>query len=306
MMPTEEQMKELTNNCSREWTQLNGVNGVLLTGPNGNSIFLPAVGFYNGTELSYGGERGCYWSNTLDSDFSCDGTALFTTSSDCRTNNVRRFRGLPIRPVRKKLHPSDYVDLGLPSGTLWATCNVGANSPEEFGDYFAWGETEPKSDYSWETYKWCMGSNNTLTKYCPYSDWGYNGFRDGKWNFEPEDDAATANWGEDWETPDYYDFWELFDNITSEFTKVNGVKGLKLTGNNGNSIFLPVAPIRVGTGFSHVNGGYWMNIVGGYAYSRVPYESAILYFDLEIDNYAWDSNSEERCYGLFVRPVRKK
>ena len=72
----------------------------------------------------------------------------------------------------------DYVDLGLPSGLLWATCNVGANAPEEYGDYFAWGETQPKDIYNWSTYQYCMGSDNTLTKYCTRSDYGYNGFTD--------------------------------------------------------------------------------------------------------------------------------
>ena len=73
----------------------------------------------------------------------------------------------------------EYVDLGLPSGTLWATCNVGADTPEGYGDYFAWGETEPKEVYSWETYKWCNGDEYSMTKYCTNSQYGYNGFTDG-------------------------------------------------------------------------------------------------------------------------------
>ena len=84
----------------------------------------------------------------------------------------------------------DYVDLGLPSGTLWATCNVGASSPEEYGDYFAWGETETKEDYGWNTYKWCEGIEFQLTKYCYDSSYGYNGFTDYKRELDLEDDAA--------------------------------------------------------------------------------------------------------------------
>ena len=72
----------------------------------------------------------------------------------------------------------EYVDLGLPSGTLWATYNVGADTPEEYGDYFAWGETQPKSNYDWSTYQYCNGSDHTLTKYCNDSSYGYNGFTD--------------------------------------------------------------------------------------------------------------------------------
>ena len=78
------------------------------------------------------------------------------------------------------LREHEWVDLGLPSGTLWATCNIGANAPEEYGDYFAWGETEPKDCYNWSTYKWCNGDYDRLTKYCTESDYGYNGFTDGK------------------------------------------------------------------------------------------------------------------------------
>ena len=81
-----------------------------------------------------------------------------------------------------------YVDLGLPSGLLWATCNVGANAPEEYGDYFAWGETQPKDYYDWSTYQYCNGSENTLTKYCWYSGNGYNGYTDNLIILQPEDD----------------------------------------------------------------------------------------------------------------------
>ena len=72
----------------------------------------------------------------------------------------------------------EYVDLGLPSGLLWATCNVGATKPEERGDYFAWGETTPKETYSWDNYKWCKGTGTTFTKYCSKSESGFEGFTD--------------------------------------------------------------------------------------------------------------------------------
>ena len=95
----------------------------------------------------------------------------------------------------------EWVDLGLPSGTLWATMNVGASSPEGYGDNFAWGETAPKNVYNWSTYQWCMGSYDTFTKYCNISSYGYNGFTDNKLELDPEDDAATANWGPEWCMP---------------------------------------------------------------------------------------------------------
>ena len=86
-----------------------------------------------------------------------------------------------------------YVDLGLPSGTLWATCNVGADTPEGYGDYFAWGETQPKDVYNWSNYQYCNGSHDQLTKYCNNSSYGYNGFTDNLTTLQPGDDAATAN-----------------------------------------------------------------------------------------------------------------
>ena len=95
----------------------------------------------------------------------------------------------------------EYVDLGLPSGTLWATCNVGADTPEGYGDYFAWGETTPKTTYNWNTYKYCNGGEglNTLTKYCSDSNFGYNGFTDNLTVLQlMDDDAATVNWGSGW------------------------------------------------------------------------------------------------------------
>ena len=94
-----------------------------------------------------------------------------------------------------------YVDLGLPSGVLWATYNVGAEYPEAYGNHFAWGETQPKDTYNWNNYQYCNGSNNTLTKYCNNSSYGFNGFTDNLTMLLPEDDAATANWGADWRMP---------------------------------------------------------------------------------------------------------
>jgi hypothetical protein len=135
----------------------------------------------------------------------------------------------------------EWVDLGLPSGTLWATCNIGANSPEQAGDYFAWGETAPKEEYSWSNYKWCEGSMNTMTKYCNSSEWGVV---DNKMTLDPEDDAATVNWGSNWCMPTADQIAELTksDYTTVEFTTMNDVPVLKITSKkNGNSIVLSPA-----------------------------------------------------------------
>ena len=135
----------------------------------------------------------------------------------------------------------DYVDLGLPSGTLWATCNVGANTPEGYGDYFAWGEIEPKTTYNWSTYKYANGDIDQLTKYCSNSNFGYNGFTDSLTALQPSDDAATANWGSGWCMPTADQWRELRDNTITAWTNQNGVYGRLFTALNGQSLFLPAA-----------------------------------------------------------------
>ena len=116
----------------------------------------------------------------------------------------------------------EYVDLGLPSGTLWATCNVGANSPEEYGDYFAWGETKTKSTYDWGTYKYCNGSSTTLTKYCTLSSYG---IVENKTELELLDDAAYVNWGEEWRMPSVDQLDELHTQCEWIWSSRNGING---------------------------------------------------------------------------------
>lgn len=138
----------------------------------------------------------------------------------------------------------EYVDLGLPSGTLWATCNVGADKPEEFGDYFAWGEILPKKEYTWKNYKWSKGSEKTQTKYCTTKDYGTV---DDLTMLEPADDAATANWGSDWRIPTSAEFNELKDNCNMQVTKTPGskVEGLLFTSKfNGRTVFMPFSGIQ--------------------------------------------------------------
>lgn len=130
------------------------------------------------------------------------------------------------------------VDLGLTSGTLWATCNIGADSPEEYGDYFAWGETTPKEVYNWSTYQWCNGSMYSLTKYNTNSRLGSV---DNKTVLEPVDDAASVNWGPSWCTPTTEQQTELFEECSWFRKTVNGVKGFRIVGPNGNELFLPAA-----------------------------------------------------------------
>ena len=192
----------------------------------------------------------------------------------------------------------DYVDLGLPSGTLWATCNVGASSPEDHGDYFAWGETTTKSSYSWSTYKYCNGSYDKLTKYCNSSSYGNNGFTDNLTVLQSSDDAATANWGSGWCMPTKAQWKELKDNTTITWTRQNGVRGRKFTASNGNSLFLPAAGYRYESGLYYFVsfGYYWSSSL----YTDFPYFAWLLSF--RSDYCSMDGNG--RDYGQSVRPVR--
>ena len=190
----------------------------------------------------------------------------------------------------------EWVDLGLPSGTLWATCNIGATTPEEFGDYFAWGETEPKETYNWSTYKWCKGTDDTMTKYCIDSD---HGTVDNKTELDPEDDAAYVNWGSSWRMPSGEQLTELFRNCSWTWTSMNGVNGQLVTGQNGKTIFLPAAGIRCDDSLNEAGsyGYYWTRQVG----PNISYAAIDLYFHSGYAGYWYNGY---RDFGLNVRAVR--
>lgn len=126
------------------------------------------------------------------------------------------------------------IDLGL--SVKWATCNIGADTPEEYGDYYAWGETSTKSEYSWETYKWCRGTATSLTKYCSSSSLGSVDYKS---VLDKSDDVAYVRWGNKWRMPTYEEVRELYDKCHWEDATCNGINGRLVTGPNGNSIFLP-------------------------------------------------------------------
>ena len=189
-----------------------------------------------------------------------------------------------------------YVDLGLPSGTLWADRNVGADSPEAYGDYFAWGETSTKSTYNWSTYKWCQGSSTSMTKYC-YD--GSYGTVDNKTVLDLEDDAAYVNMGTDWRMPTYEEQKELINKCTWTWTTQNGTKGHKVTGLNGNSIFLPAAGYRNDSDLNHA-GSYGLYRSAS-LYESNPYYAWYLYFD---SSYYY-TRYDYRYYGRPVRAVAR-
>ena len=137
----------------------------------------------------------------------------------------------------------DYVDLGL--SVKWATCNVGADKPQDFGDLYAWGEIEPRLERSIENYKYCEGDNHSFTKYCTDKKYGYRRFTDKKTTLDPEDDVAHVKWGSDWRMPTNEEFQELKDNCTWEWDSIDGVRGIRFTSNvpgyTDRSVFLPAA-----------------------------------------------------------------
>lgn len=178
---------------------------------------------------------------------------------------------------------TECVDLGL--SVKWADCNVGATTPEGYGDYFAWGETKSKSYYDWDTYKY------------GYNPQKYNNV-DGRTELLMEDDAAHVNWGGKWRMPTLDEQQELVNNCTWTWTKINGINGCKVTSRiNGNSIFLPAAGCRYGASVYNVgsSGYYWSSSL----YESNPNCAYYLYFSS--GTVDWRSN--DRYYGLTVRAV---
>ncbi len=171
--------------------------------------------------------------------------------------------------------PSGFVDLGLPSGTLWATCNVGATCPEQYGDYFAWGETSAKDSYTDDNYFY-SGTPTTLPS---------------------NRDAAAANWGNGWRMPTEAEFNELLNSCTYKWTTQNGVNGCLFTGPNGNTIFLPAAGYRDDNGLNDADSG-------GYCWSSslctdCPGDA----WGLDFGSVGFGMDDLYRCYGFSVRAV---
>ncbi|MCR5660406.1 MAG: T9SS type A sorting domain-containing protein [Bacteroidales bacterium] len=270
-----------------DWTNVLEANG---------AVFLPAAGNREGTSVttnsSAWGPMGWYWS----SSYLFGSRAYYVAINEYAvwTNNEgNRYNGKSVRLVRNaepEPEPHGYIDLGLPSGTLWATCNVGANSPEEYGDYFAWGETQTKDVYNWETYQYYDGNN--LTKYSG---------SDGLTTLLPEDDAATANWGNGWRMPTKEEFQELYNNATITWTQQDGVNGCLFTASNGNSLFLPASGSRSDNelGSAGIQGNYWSSSL------HTDYTECVWYFSFFYAGNGMGYSDNNRYKGYTVRPVRE-
>ena len=179
-----------------------------------------------------------------------------------------------------------YIDLGLPSGTLWADRNIGATEPEEYGDFYAWGETEPKKEYTWNTYKWDV--------YCTK----YNK-KDGKTVLEPEDDVVYLKTKGEAHIPTIEQIYELSNNTTSKLKKINGVEGRLYKSNiNGNTIFIPFAGMYVD---QYMGRNIWFR---NWSSSLDKYDDPYNFYN-NCSNFshihAWN-----RCHGFSVRGVKDK
>ena len=347
-MPSAEQINELlSTQCTWEWVTVNGVDGRKITGPNGNSIFLPAAGQRSGTSPnpSSVGTFGNYWSRNLSASTSgvnpINAFNLYLDKTSKQRISSSRNYGYPVRPVYvsedvptsdyergdvnqngsvtiadvtalidylltnewpEPIPTVEYVDLGLPNGTLWATHNVGANNPEDLGDFFAWGETAPKANYLWEYTAWLYVENGLkhISKYNTKSDYGPV---DNKTELDPEDDAAYVNMGSEWRMPSKAEIDELIENCTWEWIQLNGMNGQLITGPNGNTMFLPAVGERIETNMYNlgVAGNYWSRslfIIN----ETVSFPTAAYKLYLTDAGLTW--NTAERSCGLPVRAVR--
>ncbi|MBR5552013.1 MAG: hypothetical protein IKV83_08875 [Muribaculaceae bacterium] len=185
------------------------------------------------------------------------------------------------------------VDLGLPSGTKWASYNVGALSPEETGGFYAWGEVEEKNNYSDSTYKYANASN------------GYRPINIGENISGTEYDVARQKWGGDWRMPTQEEFGELIGSCRWIKIILNGVRGYKVIGPNGNSIFLPACGTRVGTELIKT-GKYntWKDRVGYYWSASSSDDGRHATEMMLASDICLTVGTSERCSGNTIRPVR--
>ncbi len=379
-MPSPDQGEELLDYCTPEWTTVNGVNGIMFTGPNGGSIFLPATGIRINNELRESGDFGYYWmsthypspsyfafyffigpygthsfwGNTSRSSGMCvrpvfvenaqrplvlsaskvkvydgesttveiasgsgsymigcsdkkvataslSGTTISITGvaagstvvsvTDATTGNSQFVNVTVVAKEKSYLacpdaHHPHLIDLGMPSGTKWACCNVGADKPESYGGYYAWGETEEKDVYTVDNYLYYDSSSKTYLDLGDIAGTQY--------------DVAHMNWSGSWQMPNIDQIQELLIYCSNEWTTLNGVYGLKCTGLNGGAIFLPAAGFRKYENFGDVGnyGNYWSTTTNPEDLKQIM----SIYFSSLSSMWYY---ARSRWMGYSVRPISK-
>ncbi len=335
-MPTNADLNELRELCRWESTTLNGVHGLKVTGLNGNSIFLPNGGSRDKLYIKNISTTSDYWTSSLYSESSLHSVPSYAYSFGCYDGDVAwggslRIFGYAIRPVYGEAKTTaDYatpemVDLGL--SVKWASFNLGATKPEEHGDLFAWGETEPYyssldpliwkpgkgAGYSPLSYKWCVDSSEdeftNITKYCTDPSLGYNGFTDRKTVLELEDDAAHVNLGGYWRMPTWEEWKELINECKWEgpyyLDGDDFIEGWRITGPNGNSIFLPPVSDCYSADDNSDSGTYWSSSLYNYngQYSSDVAHILIFHTTGTYDGQPMNDCGNWRYEGHSIRPV---
>ena len=304
-MATDAEWTWLRENCTWTWCSMNGASGLLVTsniiGYEDCALFLPAPGYCDGQSITGAGTYGMYWTSTHDGSIDGGSTNVYVTSGGPRWMRSERRLGGSVRGIRPYSGPGGYINgheyVEMGDGLKWATMNVGASSPGDYGDYLSWGETQPKTNYTWSTYfDNPSGDGVTFTKYRT----------NGKTVLDSEDDAAKVNWGGTWRMPTRSEITALLDTADFDWTwtdNYNGAAGYivtsKVTGYVGNRIFLPATGFRMNTTVSFASD------VGNYLssdlFSESPDYSYVIYFVKTRSILSLDMSYRFR--GQAVRPV---
>ena len=302
-MPTEKQFQELITNTTTAWTT-NGKIGMIFTSMiNGNSIFFPALGNADNNEVLGVGEWGDYWSCGLNTDSINNALRFELGSDDATVSDDFRYIGFSVRPVRTEVMHR-YVDLGLPSGTLWATDNIKDANGNDL--YFAWGETQGYTSSQIGVDKnFCSENDRPDMPYdyvfSPEDEHGFTKYNDidEKIELDPEDDAAKVLWKSGWHIPTKEQFDELLEYTNHDAVLGDDSHTVFTSVNNGNTLYLR----HLGMGTN----GVWYNNSGQSGYywsSSVDSDSNTSAYGLSIGDEYW-TNPGTRGIGASIRPVRE-
>ncbi|MGM9689161.1 MAG: hypothetical protein ACI3YD_08930 [Alloprevotella sp.] len=289
---------ELQKYCTIEVVKEESGNVFVFTSTlNGQSIRFESRGTINKDELQYQGVAAYYWASNL-SDDNNQAWGFSISPKQQVLNDGKRALGHCVRAViAGSSVPATAVDLGLPSGLKWASCNIGAPTPDLPGTLYAWGETVTKPFYDFTNYKHCEGTPKSFTKYCTHAEFGTV---DGKTSLDPEDDAARQLWGQGWRMPTVEEVEELLNVCTWSLELIGEQKGCRVTGPNGNSIYLPMGGTMWQSSMEYVNmrGFYWTSTLddAGDVYGE----------GLFINPMSWSLGTGfTRASGRNIRPVHE-